>query len=245
MRCAEFETRLNEVLDERLWLDSDPELVDHAQRCQPCRSLASSYEAIVTGLEQAKLPEASPALTARIVSALPASATESARPDVIRGSFGAHLPSLPSSDGKRRGAGWRRTLVGLAAAAALLFAVSLRWNAAGPGERPAGPEPGSIAVRSDASPPGAKVAPAPAPPSASDPYRALAAETSNSVSMAMRLFPGVSGMAGDAAGSSNDAQASGWVHGVSDGLRPVTRTTTSAVHSFFELLAGGDEGSRS
>ncbi len=243
MRCAEFESRLNEVLDERLGLDSDPELVDHAQRCQPCRSLASSYEAIVTGLEQAKLPEASPALTARIVSALPASAAESARPDVIRGSFGARRPSLPSSDGKRRGSGWRRTLVGLAAAAALLVAVSLRWNAADRGQRPAGPEPGSIAVRSDASPQGAEVAPA--PPSASDPYRALAAETSNSVSTAMRLFPGVSGTAEDAAGNSNDAQASGWVHGVSDGLRPVTRTTTSAVHSFFELLAGGDEGSRS
>jgi hypothetical protein len=73
----------------------------------------------------------------------------------------------------------------------------------------------------------------------------MATDASDSVAIAMRLFPGVGAMANESTDGEGDAQASQWMHGVSDGLKPVTSTTASAVSSFFELLAGGDEGSRS
>jgi hypothetical protein len=78
-----------------------------------------------------------------------------------------------------------------------------------------------------------------------DPYRELAEETTQSLVTAMKLFPRVRGAAEEPTSDALADPASAWVHGVSDGLKPVTRTTAGAVNSFFELLAGGGEGSSS
>lgn len=238
MHCAEFESRLNDVLDERLWLDSDPALTAHVQHCRPCRELAASYEAMVTGLEQSKIPATSPGLTAGVLAALPTLCAEWDDPDVIRGEFGKSRPATQTTIGRRRSAWRRRALVGMAAAAAMLGAVALRWNTADRDIGPAAVAPGSIAVRPNASPGKVPVGAAPALGGN------LAADAGNSLTAAIRLFPG-SGSADASPSGANVAEKTSWVHDVSDGLKPVTSTTASAVTSFFELLAGDDEGARS
>jgi hypothetical protein len=76
------------------------------------------------------------------------------------------------------------------------------------------------------------------------PYQGLAAETSQTVAVAMQLLPGVGGSTKDGRDAAAEP-ASDWVHGVADGLKPVTGPTAGAVNSFLELLAAGGGGSRS
>ncbi len=50
MRCAEFECRLNDVLDDRLEPALDELLVDHAQQCSSCADQLSAYELLLDGV---------------------------------------------------------------------------------------------------------------------------------------------------------------------------------------------------
>jgi hypothetical protein len=233
MHCAEFESRLNDVLDERLWLDSDPTLTAHVQHCRVCRELAASYEAMILGLEQSKVPAPSPAIAAGVLAALPGSCTGWDAPDVIRGPFRAS-PQAPAA--RRRLPGRRSTLLALAAAAAV-GAIAVFWNTVAPDFRGPSDQANPIAARSNDSPATANVA------VATSREEDLAAGADLSLPNAMAFFPG--GASPTPSTSGGAAKTSSWMHDVSDGLKPVTSTTASAVTSFFELLAGNDEGSRS
>jgi hypothetical protein len=255
MRCAEFESRLNELLDERLWLDADSSLAEHAQTCSECCKLAASYEALVVGLNQTRLPQPGADLTSRILANVASRTAGSPRDEAVGVPFGRISPA--SAEG--RSARWSTSRIGVAVAAmaaAVLLAVAMRWGAVDPAKQP-GQNQDLLAARQK---PGDKVA-AKTPDAAAlkqaaakanttpreklDPYRGLAAETSQSFGMAMQLLPGLGASAKNAGDATAAEPASGWVHGVSDGLKPVTRPTAGAVNSFLELLATGDGGSRS
>lgn len=49
MQCVEFETRLNDLLDDRLAPSVDIGLVEHAQSCARCCELLAAHEALLEG----------------------------------------------------------------------------------------------------------------------------------------------------------------------------------------------------
>ncbi len=49
MRCAEFESRLNDLLDERVEPAADAVLTEHAERCPQCAELVTSHELLLEG----------------------------------------------------------------------------------------------------------------------------------------------------------------------------------------------------
>ena len=258
MRCAEFESRLNGVLDRRLWLDADPPLAEHAQTCGECRALAACYEAVVAGLSQARLPQPSSELTSRVLADV-APRPASPRPDEAAG--GVLRRISPVAPGRRRLArsiSSRGVIAVAAMAATVLVAVVMRWGQLDPARQPrrnqeplaARQAPGD---RVSAGTPGQPAltqatpshAPNKTPRNKRSPYQGLAAETSQTVAVAMQLLPGVGVSAIDDGDAAAAEPASDWVHGVADGLKPVTEPTAGAVNSFLELLATGDGGSRS
>lgn len=251
MQCAEFESRLNDLLDQRRWLDADPHLAEHVRGCGECRHLAAAYEAVVVGLEQSQIPDCSANLTERVLA------------DYSTASRSEKL--MPAGERAKRAAA-NRSWAFAALAAAVLLAVALRW-AVGPaqilpsqplaaqGDRAAAAadEKGtddSLAVR-DVAP--LEVSDTPEDldsqlkrgERAGDAYRGLAAEASQSFAVALQLFPGIGGDPKDGGERAANDPASDWIHDFSDGLKPVTRPTAGAVNSFLQLLASGDEGSRS
>ncbi len=50
LNCADFERRINQLLDDRLNLSADRLLSDHALDCVPCRELLTDYESVVLAL---------------------------------------------------------------------------------------------------------------------------------------------------------------------------------------------------
>jgi hypothetical protein len=74
MRCAEFEARLNDLLDERVEPAADAVLTDHAERCPLCAELAASHELLLEGtrlLPKVQLrPGESEMLGRRVVAAV-------------------------------------------------------------------------------------------------------------------------------------------------------------------------------
>lgn len=68
MQCDEFETRLNELLDERQPFERDPQLRAHTLSCGGCRRLAAGYGALSQGIEELPLAEADAALAWHVVA---------------------------------------------------------------------------------------------------------------------------------------------------------------------------------
>jgi hypothetical protein len=50
MRCAEFEARLDHLLDQRLAPGLDPEIVEHVHSCFACSELLSSHESLLVAV---------------------------------------------------------------------------------------------------------------------------------------------------------------------------------------------------
>jgi hypothetical protein len=55
MHCHEFESRLNDVLDDRGQPRADGQLVAHAQHCDSCRQLLAGQQALFAGLKHRPL----------------------------------------------------------------------------------------------------------------------------------------------------------------------------------------------
>ncbi|HUY90742.1 MAG TPA: hypothetical protein VMV10_18555 [Pirellulales bacterium] len=261
MQCAEFESRLNDLLDERLRLDADFLLSEHARCCRECRNLAAAYEAVVVGLEQSRPPEPGVDLAARVLTDM-AVASGSCLPRPAALTEGHSKRVLPGRQRLFDGRILHRRVSMLAAlAAAMLLAVALRWAVGPIAMEPAGrnhdglapqKQPGEpLVVQHAMAPDTVARLSGRQPPileeqaTGSDSFRGLAAETSQSFAVAMQLFPGVGAAPQDAGEASANDPASDWVHGLSDGLKPVTRPTAGALNSFLQLLAAGEKGSRS
>ena len=250
MRCAEFESRLNNLLDERRGWNADRRLVEHASGCGECRNLAAAYEAVVVGLEQSRILDPGERFTKKVLADVAASLPEP---------VAAKLAPLTPASG-RASRGWLpsgRVWAVAALAASVLLAVALRW-AVGPAGQPHADDDRATAASlksddkslADGNPMAPeRVATREAKSArrgrAADAYRGLAAETGQSFAVAMQLLPGVGGDRKHAAGEAPSERGSDWMHGLSDGLKPVTQPTAGAVNSFLQLLAASDEGSRS
>ena len=59
MRCAEFESRLNDLLDRRMRPDADALLGAHARKCESCGELLFAQELLFEGLSAQPRPEPS------------------------------------------------------------------------------------------------------------------------------------------------------------------------------------------
>jgi hypothetical protein len=57
MRCEQFETRLQLLLDQRKVPERDSQLVAHAQRCSDCQEVLSLQSQLFDVLEMAEVPE--------------------------------------------------------------------------------------------------------------------------------------------------------------------------------------------
>lgn len=252
MQCAEFESRLNDLLDERLRLDADYLLAEHARGCRECRSLAAAYEAVAAGLEQSRPGEPRADLAARVLAEV------AIAPGVLSLSRAEPLEGVDSKPGRPRRRPWfdgrllhRRVATFAALAAAALLAVVLRWAVAPLAEGPIAKEAPAHRARLAAKVPAASGESSVRRPhgdlsaAGDNSFRGLAAEASQSFAVAMQLFPGVDALSPEAAETAAGDPAADWVHDLSDGLRPVTRPTAGAVNSFWQMLAASEEGSRS
>lgn len=108
MNTDAFEMRIQELLDNRAPLASDPELVAAAHDSEELRSILASYAALFDGIKQLPPPIPADALTQRVLAELAAGPTE---------------PAVLPMPGARR---WR-----LGAAAAILLATGASlwiWN---------------------------------------------------------------------------------------------------------------------
>lgn len=109
MNCREFADRLNELLDERRNPRADRALAAHAADCQPCDELLAGHELVLATIAHLPVVPASSGFARRVV----ARAVPEFRP----------VQKLPASRA------WLALSTLLAAAAAMLLAVSLVWYA--------------------------------------------------------------------------------------------------------------------
>lgn len=239
MNCESFETRLNEVLDERGAIESDRPLLEHASSCATCRGLLASYAALLEGVDRLERPGLQQGVAERIVEQV-------RQPSVLRIKLT-----------------WQRAAVaGLAAAAALLVAVQWNLSPDAPNRPAARPVEQSVAqadapVPQPALEPGAIAPPAGAPAADEEPlgrllvemktkYADLARETQQSVNDVTLLVPGVTvgrqPEAVDAQPADSELRPKGWVNDVADGLSPITESTRGAFNLLLEgLLADAGE----
>jgi hypothetical protein len=116
MHCREFEARLNEVLDSRGDPEADSRLLAHAHSCWSCQELLAGERALRTGLAQLAPPRPHPRLARRVVLEV-----------------APHASLVASRASLRK---WLAVGTLLGSAAAMLFAVTLVWQA----RRVAGPK---------------------------------------------------------------------------------------------------------
>jgi hypothetical protein len=251
MRCDEFEIRLNEVLDQRRQPEADVGLADHSRQCGKCRALATSYQAVLEGLERSRpIPSFG---STQYSGPERYAGTAKSTGDLTHRVLAALAPAQTLRFSRRR------RLVALAAAAVVLFVI-VPWSTLRQGDRAARP---SLPIAETA--PSVKARPTlKARPIAkagrrgiressdvAGPYRLLARETTASLSVAMQLLPvGPLGKGNDAAvlpreAASTTTVPAEWVHGLTDGLTPVTRPTAGVMGMFIELLSAKDEDGRS
>lgn len=232
MKCAEFETRLNDILDQRRRPDSDAELRQHVHDCHECRRQADAYLAVLTGLGPVESPEACAELTQRVLAE-------------VRG------PKLQVRSPIRLPRHMLRRPAGMALLAALVavVAVPLFWFGSPPERQRSGSLAGAGAPQT--APAKADIsheAPQPLPigslaTEATDSYRVLATETKQSVAAALQIVPGVGvGFRQPEPPVATTTQSPPWVRGLTDGLQPVTRSTTGALSSFLKVIDMDHEG---
>lgn len=109
MHCRDFESRLNDILDDRGQPRADAQLDAHAQVCEPCRQLLAGQQVLLAGLKHRPLPAAvSAGFADRVVAQV--------KPVVVaRGASPSRV--------------WWALGTVLSTAAAVLLVVSLVWQA--------------------------------------------------------------------------------------------------------------------
>jgi hypothetical protein len=121
MRCAEFESRLNDLLDERVEPAADAILAEHAQRCPRCAELATSHELLLEGtrlLPKVELRPIERTMLAKHISVAVADGERSFRPGTVE---------LPDRQPLALGASRRPSLamIGMAVAAAAVVLIAV------------------------------------------------------------------------------------------------------------------------
>ncbi len=67
MKCDEFESHLDEILDERRRPEWDAQLREHSACCPRCRDLASAYGVLLEGFRSLKMPECPADMSTRVL----------------------------------------------------------------------------------------------------------------------------------------------------------------------------------
>jgi hypothetical protein len=114
MHCRDFESRLNDILDDRGQPRADAQLAAHAQGCDSCRQLLAGQQALFAGLKHRPLAAAVSTAFAERVVAQSGATSEAA---VVL----AHRVSPARA--------WWALATVLSTAAAVLLVVSLIWQA--------------------------------------------------------------------------------------------------------------------
>jgi hypothetical protein len=68
VRCEEFETRLNDLIDERVEPSADATLAAHAAECAACATLLREYAALLNGVTMLPRPAVPAGLSLRVVA---------------------------------------------------------------------------------------------------------------------------------------------------------------------------------
>jgi len=227
MQCEEFETRLNDLLDERLPIERDAVLRAHAAACGGCRRLATGYGALFQGLADLPTPECDAALAWRVVAHCRAARN---RRRTVRYAFG-----------------------GLAAAAAAIVVVAFALRdpggpqvvdlqpAAQDAPRVAATNPPPLDMAEVSAPPAEIVSPDAALLAAAesaDPNAVLARETRQTLAGAFLLLPGLGTQSAVAGGASPNAVAADGPYEVGDELKPLTDSTAGALGFLMNVLPG-------
>jgi len=171
VRCEEFESRLNEILDRRRNPQSDAELWLHATSCPDCGVLLAGYRALFAGFKRREAVAAPEALAARVQLQL-------------------------GRNRDRRNVGRDRAPLALVAAALVAAAILPGvWNSLRPTPA-AAPEKSTLATTVRGGHPAAATAPSNAPLTvlarmAGDRVRFLAVHSEQSAVLAWRLVPSV------------------------------------------------------
>ncbi|MBC8870144.1 MAG: hypothetical protein H8E44_12040 [Planctomycetes bacterium] len=80
MKCDEFDDRVHSLLDDRVRIDADPMLLEHADACAKCRGMLGTYGDLLAGLDSCEIPELSPDFTRRVVDQVHAERVVTVRP---------------------------------------------------------------------------------------------------------------------------------------------------------------------
>lgn len=223
MKCERFESRLDELLDARVAPEDDAALCEHAGLCPSCRTTLATHVQLMQAVSQLPRPSVSDDLAARVLGEL-------------------RRPVVASREAGRSYTPW----YALAVAAALLLAawplVAL-WQSAGRVEVAQTDAP-SAAVDASADD-------APAMPldqllrDASDKYAVLARESTDVAAAAPQPLerPVVPTTSEDPAVQALTAVS--WVQEVSDGLRPITTSTTGALSFLLQAFHTNEMQTRS
>lgn len=250
MQCDEFEARFQSSLDARQLPELDQALAGHAQACAPCRELLAGWSCVDRGLAEDSLPEPTVDLTALVLRAM--GRNENDRDSTGSAPTpGAGLPrgtiplQFPRSRPRHARAG-RWVLV--AAAAAAVLAGATFWPrqrseelvvpkvADAPHDRDSDPALGTLAREATSS------------------YLDLARETRNSLDEALTVvavvadrtaLPDQNGVEAPEAARANALQAASWVRDVTDGLKPLARSTSGALDSLMLVIPQPPEDTRS
>ena len=107
MNCGQFEARLNLILDQRRSPSNDAALASHAAVCSQCEQLLADETFLVASVSQWSAPQPRPGFAHRVVAA-----------------------AVPAVGVKRRlQRAWFALGVGFSAAAAMLLAIYVVWQA--------------------------------------------------------------------------------------------------------------------
>lgn len=219
MRCEEFETRLNQVLDDRRPLSSAGDIQTHARECGDCRELARGYEALLSGLARQVAPPTPSLLTARVLDELAAAGLERQRARLLRFPQRAAVLSL--------------------AAASLLLALGLAWMYHS--RRLVLDAPGRVGGQES-------IAQA-RQPSRSKWQTARTAERQAAEFAMERIDRQEKPSAEQNVQASPDTDWAPpgveWAQDVADGLQPVTEPTVGAINGFLNLWGLGQQEHRS
>lgn len=232
MRCDSFETRLNEVLDQRGSPSEDRELRAHAESCAACRDLLVGQQLLFTGLDLAEKPAISSGFTSRVLARL---ADQSS---VDSGATAGIVAPAGPALGFHRAAWWTGGIV--AAAAIALIA---GWEPISTLFAPSGQEnpPANPLVNTHS--PNNLEAPAPSPPQTElkQPTPPVVAQQPASEAPKVAVIPDDQlGRLLEAVQTLPTEEGSEFALQVVDGLRPIAEPMGSVLNVVRRGLLGGE-----
>lgn len=121
MNCGWFESRLDELLDQRLSPEGDEQLNDHAQMCPACARLLADHLALLDAMQLIAWPAASEKLPGRVLAEISSKPIVASLQALAASSASAPAAADSASHDRRS---WRRA-AGLASAVAAALLVGV------------------------------------------------------------------------------------------------------------------------